>query len=529
MAFRCISAKPCYPGDLLDYRCHAHTPDNSFLGFVVEQHLNASDVRHIDDIKRQNQSLVYGKVDNFWKDKKKYLDVIHSYMEVHGTVHGTSTVHLPAYVKNHGILSGRDLQFLLRETKLFVGLSFPYEGPAPLEAIANGCAFLNPRFDPSKSSKNTDFFKGKPTLRELTSQHPYAEVYIGRPHVWTVNIDDPAEVENAIKAILSQKIEPYLPYEFTCEGMLQRVNAFIENQVMWPPLSAMQVKFAPAGKSCKQVCQEEQLICEPSFFQHLNKDKDLFRIPKYICHIKALWAMNGGIHIKQFQPPRPKPVPRNKNSSTISASDMGINDEEWERLQKVIEWPGPDQEITHLNQSTSPVHSSFSVVGLKESYKVGEKISVTITARDHNKNLKRYGGDFFKAKLFNSKLKASVYGEVVDHRNGTYSVNFLLPWEGIVEKCRSGLKTPVPAGFYLKDIWKSFVCNTRQFSSAEMNNRHGHAIYREIKCTSLQVKTMCITTGLFSLDIILLGSMGNEWWDPHKTIPAPQTETSSSK
>ncbi len=27
-------------------------------------------------------------------------------------------------------------------------------------------------------------------------------------------------------------------------------------------------------------------------------------------------------------------------------------------------------------------------------------------------------------------LKASVYGEVVDHRNGTYSVALLLPWEG---------------------------------------------------------------------------------------------------
>lgn len=53
-----------------------------------------------------------------FKDKKKYLDIIHSYMEVHGTVHGTSTVHLPDYVKNHGILSGRDLQFLLRETKV---------------------------------------------------------------------------------------------------------------------------------------------------------------------------------------------------------------------------------------------------------------------------------------------------------------------------------------------------------------------------------------------------------------------------
>ncbi|KPP67403.1 hypothetical protein Z043_114011 [Scleropages formosus] len=192
-------------------------------------------------------------------------------------------------------------------SQLFVGLSFPYEGPAPLEAIANGCAFLNPRFSPPKSSKNTDFFKGKPTLRELTSQHPYAEVYIGKPHVWTVDIENPVEVESAVKSILNQKcfpspdgptgrsqltcvlfvtpsqIEPYLPYEFTCEGMLQRVNAFIEKQdfchgqVMWPPLSALQVKIAEPGQSCKQVCQEEQLICEPSFFQHLNKDKDLAR------------------------------------------------------------------------------------------------------------------------------------------------------------------------------------------------------------------------------------------------------------
>lgn len=60
--------------------------------------------------------------------------------------------------------------------QLFVGLSFPYEGPAPLEAIANGCAFLNPKFNPPKSSKNTDFFKGKPTLREVSGgdHHHYS-------------------------------------------------------------------------------------------------------------------------------------------------------------------------------------------------------------------------------------------------------------------------------------------------------------------------------------------------------------------
>lgn len=52
---------------------------------------------------------------------------------------------------------------------------------------------------------------------------------------------------------------------------------FCHGQVMWPPLSALQVKLAEPGQSCKQVCQEKQLICEPSFFQHLNKDKDLAR------------------------------------------------------------------------------------------------------------------------------------------------------------------------------------------------------------------------------------------------------------
>jgi len=32
------------------------------------------------------------------------------------------------------------------------------------------------------------------------------------------------------------------------------------------------------------------------------------------------------------------------------------------------------------------------------------------------------------------------------------------------------MTTPVPAGFYLKDVWKSFVCNTQPFSSPQMGN-----------------------------------------------------------
>lgn len=84
------------------------------------------------------------------------------------------------------------------------------------------------------------------------------------------------DVERAITAILNHTIKPYLPYEFTCEGMLQRVNVLIEKQdfcspaINWPPLSALQVVRAEAGTSCKQACRRAGTICEPTFFAYLN-------------------------------------------------------------------------------------------------------------------------------------------------------------------------------------------------------------------------------------------------------------------
>ncbi|KAF3842902.1 hypothetical protein F7725_001751 [Dissostichus mawsoni] len=247
------------------YTMFPHTPDNTFLGFVVQNQLMSE------------QSELFKSMGQL------------------------TTEALPNYVKNHGIVKGTDVQALLRKSKVFVGLSFPYEGPAPLEALANGCAFLNPKLNPPQSSLNTKFFKGKPNIREIISQHPYAEA-IGEPYVWTVDMNNSIEVERALNAILNQTvgtfymvsnlpisqndsafmeahIEPYLPYEFSCEGMLQRVNVLIEKQdlcssaVSWPPLSALQV--VKAQMSCKTACQKAGLICEPAFFPHLNNANSL--------------------------------------------------------------------------------------------------------------------------------------------------------------------------------------------------------------------------------------------------------------
>ncbi|KAL6102684.1 mgat5b [Pungitius sinensis] len=292
-----------------------HTPDNSFMGFVAEE-LNETERRNIQRNKVHNMAVVYGKDASMWKvsGKEKFLAILHRYMEIHGTVYYETQrpPEVPAFVKNHGLLPQQELQQLLRQAKLFIGFGFPYEGPAPLEAIANGCIFLQPKFNPSHSSLNHDFFRGKPTSRKVSSQHPYAEQYIGRPHVITIDFNNSEEFDATVREIMRMNVKPFLPYEYTCEGMLERVHAYIQNQdfcrpeapfppvnsswlagasgpfvlppnssiltwganasahAAWPPLSALRLLASPEGQSCVRACQTAGLVCEPAFYRFIN-------------------------------------------------------------------------------------------------------------------------------------------------------------------------------------------------------------------------------------------------------------------
>uniref|UniRef100_A0AAR2IJ00 NXPE C-terminal domain-containing protein n=1 Tax=Pygocentrus nattereri TaxID=42514 RepID=A0AAR2IJ00_PYGNA len=210
------------------------------------------------------------------------------------------------------------------------------------------------------------------------------------------------------------------------------------------------------------------------------------------------------------------------DSAYISPTDSTfISPKELQLIEQTLKWPAPPTSVTAVNQSTSPYTSSYIFQNPRTSYSVGDIISVVITARDGLNNSKVYGGDFFQAKLFNTELKASVYGEVVDHLNGTYTANFKLLWAGqatvairlihsseaVEEKvvcnaqrserllkashccceyrhpitgeswicrrpnhlpcmnvtCVPGLDTPSPAGFYLHDNWTSLMCHTQSF------------------------------------------------------------------
>ncbi|XP_030043668.1 NXPE family member 3-like [Microcaecilia unicolor] len=106
--------------------------------------------------------------------------------------------------------------------------------------------------------------------------------------------------------------------------------------------------------------------------------------------------------------------------------------EEVKMLKELIEWPEP-QGTPSFNSSTSPQNCDYRILNPRANYSVGETLELVLTARDHQKRPKTYGGDYFRAKLHSPRLKAGVTGSVKDHQNGTYTITFLLPWPGDVQ------------------------------------------------------------------------------------------------
>ncbi|VDN90462.1 unnamed protein product [Brugia pahangi] len=201
---------------------YPHTDDNTFLGFVMEM----DPVKQ--DIKKNNITLIYGKAGYIF-DRSR----ITCFNE-----------------------KGEDI----------FGLGFLFEGPAPLEAIANGVVFISPSFNPPKSRKTSDFFKDKPTFKILMRNFLSVD-----PHVFT----NSSQVEDAIREALLPQPIAYTPFEFTVLGMLQRVSILISKQDFcyvsrFPPVHAMITVEAVSVQSCQEACHQHNFLCERSFFRIVN-------------------------------------------------------------------------------------------------------------------------------------------------------------------------------------------------------------------------------------------------------------------
>lgn len=299
---------PEYPSDVADFggldihlrqmlTMFPHSPDNLFLGFAIGKAVSmetnqGTSSNHTTKPGDKPIGLLYAKDAWFLSGRRGYIDTLSKYLEIHGTIGNETETQqkdvqdfVPDYVINHGVMKADDYQRLLRKSKVFIGVGEPYEGPAPLEAISQGCVFINLKLDPPLSRENSFFFEGKPTSRQLASQNPYMETFIGKPYVYTIDVNNFELVESTVKEILSSEaVKPYLPYEWTPKGMLERVNIFTEKMdfcehgEQWPPLKEMHLVLGSNGDSCKEACGKSGFLCEPSFFNYINSVEEFNKL-----------------------------------------------------------------------------------------------------------------------------------------------------------------------------------------------------------------------------------------------------------
>ncbi|XP_076142710.1 NXPE family member 3-like [Alosa pseudoharengus] len=116
--------------------------------------------------------------------------------------------------------------------------------------------------------------------------------------------------------------------------------------------------------------------------------------------------------------------------SANGINDTCIDSAEWLALMTEIKWPHPAQIPTTADVATDPAQCSCTVTNPDATHRVGDYVTVEVFTRDVKGRPKTYGGDFFQAKLYNTELKASTFGQVTDHRNGTYTIQLALLWAG---------------------------------------------------------------------------------------------------
>ncbi|XP_062995584.1 NXPE family member 2-like [Elgaria multicarinata webbii] len=108
----------------------------------------------------------------------------------------------------------------------------------------------------------------------------------------------------------------------------------------------------------------------------------------------------------------------------------GEKEEEVKSILTKLDGLMPSITFTHINTTTSAKNSKATILNNKDSYCVGEHLMVRLDLYDHLGKKKEYGGDFIRARIYSSSLKAGASGHIKDYSNGTYLVNFTLFWEG---------------------------------------------------------------------------------------------------
>ncbi|PAA50005.1 hypothetical protein BOX15_Mlig016412g4 [Macrostomum lignano] len=208
------------------------TLENFYLGLA----LPPPALPNMTNLPSRVELFIFGFGNSVWKDAAFYLAELRKHFRrIHTAVSPEQHPDVPAYVVNHGLLNytqyrGLLLSMVSNGGGIFVGLGFPYEHPAPLEAASLGLPFLNLRFKPPLDRTNSDYLREIPVSRKLRSQDPYLES-LGEPASFLVDLEAkqliPATLARAAAAAAaaSANVSSSVPKDFTPAAYLARVRA----------------------------------------------------------------------------------------------------------------------------------------------------------------------------------------------------------------------------------------------------------------------------------------------------------------
>ncbi|KAJ7304989.1 hypothetical protein JRQ81_010729 [Phrynocephalus forsythii] len=124
------------------------------------------------------------------------------------------------------------------------------------------------------------------------------------------------------------------------------------------------------------------------------------------------------------------PIRQAKVHHVTANNELSIKEKEIKDILRKLDQLMPNVTFRDVKTTTSAKNSQAAILNHKEAYCVGDHLRVRLDAYDHLGQRKVYGGDFLRARISSPSLKAGASGLIQDLRNGSYLVDFTLPWEG---------------------------------------------------------------------------------------------------
>ncbi len=194
------------------------TPVNTFVHSMItvpEEPFSDEQIKQ----DRGRNGLVFGK--NCRSIMPRFIDAL-----IQGGFHlhvacKSASFNAPGVI-NHGYLTPLRFIHLLRNMSFIIGVGEPLDSPTPLEAIANGAAFLNP-------------FK-KVTVRQggytVHSQHQGLKT-LGMPYVYNVDLDNITDVLSAAERAVRNRFHSFIPFWNRIESVSAQVcSNLVESEAL---------------------------------------------------------------------------------------------------------------------------------------------------------------------------------------------------------------------------------------------------------------------------------------------------------